>query len=56
MIIIDELDIWPWDSNTDLSFRGCLFGAVKPTKNADHDKYPYSGKCVEFYSIHVHLF
>ena len=23
--------------------RGCLFGGVKLTKNADTDKYPYSG-------------
>ena len=29
--------------NTDLTLKNCLFGSVKLTKNADPDKYKYSG-------------
>ena len=29
--------------NTDLTLGNCLFGSVKLTKNADLDKYKYSG-------------
>ena len=34
----------------------CLFGAVKLTKNADFDKYSYSGYCVRFNSRSLFLF
>ena len=30
------------DKNTDFTLNNCLFGAVKPTKNTDPDKYKYS--------------
>ena len=38
-----ELDAWSRGSNTGFILGDCLFGAVKLTKNADTDKYGYSG-------------
>ena len=29
--------------NTDFALSNCLFESVKPTKNADLDKYKYTG-------------
>ena len=34
--------------NTDFTLRHCLFGSVKLTKNADLDKYKYSGHSMGF--------
>ena len=42
------LNQWPRDLNTDFTFCSCLFGSVKPTKNADLDKYKYSGYSILF--------
>ena len=42
-IVYELLDRWSPDLNTDITLKGCLFGAVKQTKNADPDKYKYSG-------------
>ena len=36
--IVYELDIWSGYLNTDFTFKDCLFGVVKLTKNADPDK------------------
>ena len=35
----------PWlrDLNTDFTLNNCLFGSVELTKNANQDKYKYSG-------------
>ena len=33
---------------TDFTLGNCLFGSVKPTKNADLDKYKYSGYGIGF--------
>ena len=44
IFIVYELDSWPQDSNTE----GCLFGGVMLTKNADPDKYSYSGFGIGF--------
>ena len=35
----------PWlrNLNTDFTLNNCLFGSVRLTKNADPDKYKYSG-------------
>ena len=41
--IVYELDSWPRDLNTDFTLGGCFFGGVKLIKNADPDKYVYSG-------------
>ena len=43
LYIIYKLDTWSRNSNTDFTLDNCLFGAVKLTKNADPDKYGYSG-------------
>ena len=43
LFIAYELDRWSRDLNTDFTLKDCLFGAVKITKNADPDKYGYSG-------------
>ena len=40
---IYELDSWPWDLDTDFTLGRYLFGGLKLTKNADPDKYLYSG-------------
>ena len=34
--------------NTDFTLGNCLFGSVKLTKNADLDKYKYTGYSIEF--------
>ena len=34
--------------NTDFTLKNCLFGSVKLTKNADLDKYKYSGYDIGF--------
>ena len=41
--VVYELDSWPQDLNTDFTLGGCLFGGHKLIKNADPDKYSYSG-------------
>ena len=46
--IVDELDSWPRNFDTDFTLGGCLFGEVKPTKNADLDKYSHSGYSIGF--------
>ena len=38
-----ELDTWSRDLNTDFTSKDWLFGAVNLTKNANPDKYFYSG-------------
>ena len=43
LFIIYELDIWSRDLNAKFTLKDCLFGNVKITKNADPDKYSYSG-------------
>ena len=37
--------------NTDFTLSNCSFGSVKLTKNADLDKYEYTGYCIEFDSV-----
>ena len=43
-----KLDIWSRDLNTDFTLGNCFLRAVKLTKNADLDKYGYSGYGIEF--------
>ena len=40
---IFKLDSWSQDLNAVITLKDCLFGAIKLTKNADPDKYSYSG-------------
>ena len=42
------LDKWSKDLDTDFTLSNCLFGAVKLTKNADPEKYEYSGYGIGF--------
>ena len=37
------LNQWLRNLNTDFTLGNCLFASVKVTKNADPDKYKYSG-------------
>ena len=46
--IVYKLDSWPQDLNSDFTLGGDLFGGVKLTKNADPDKYSYSGFGIGF--------
>ena len=48
LFIIYELDRLSRDLNIDFALKGCLFGAVKLTKDADPDKYKYSGYGIGF--------
>ena len=43
LFIAWELNIWSRDLDTNFTLKDCLFGTLKPTKNADPDKYSYSG-------------
>ena len=46
--ILYILNTWSKDLNTDFTPGNWLFGAVKLTKNADPDKYKYSGNHIGF--------
>ena len=43
LFIAWELNIWSRDLDTNFTLKDCLFGTLKPNKNADPDKYSYSG-------------
>ena len=43
-----ELDKWSQDLNAKFTLKDCLFGNVKLTKNADPNKYSYSGYGIGF--------
>ena len=46
--IVYELDRWSQDFNAKFALKDCLFRTVKLTKNADPNKYSYSGYGIEF--------
>ena len=48
LYIVYELDSRSQDLNPKLSLRDCLFGNIKITKNADLNKYSYSGYGIGF--------
>ena len=48
LFIVYELDRWSQDLNAKFTLKDCLFGAVKLTKNADSNKYSYSGCGIGF--------
>ena len=56
MYICYELDRWSRDLYTDFTLSNCLFGPLKLTKNADPDKYKYSGYGLGFDSRSEVLF
>ena len=41
--ILNTLNLWLKNLNTDFTLNHCLFGYVKLTKNAVSDKYKHSG-------------
>ena len=41
LFIVDELDTWSQDLNTDFTLKDCLFGSVKITKYGDTDNNSY---------------
>ena len=48
LFIVYELDTGSRDLNTEFFLNDCLFGVVKLTKNADTDRYKYSGYGIRF--------
>ena len=50
LYITFELDAWSDNLSTDFTLGNYLFGPVKLTKNADPDKYKYSGYGIRFNS------
>ena len=48
LFIVYKLDSWSWGWNTDSTLGDCLFGAVMLAKDADPDKYLYSGYGIGF--------
>ena len=47
-LIAYELDTWSRDLHCDFTLKSCLLGGIKLSKNADADKYVYSGYGIEF--------
>ena len=43
LYIVYELDRWSQDLNVKCTLKDCLFGNVRITKNADPNRYSYSG-------------
>ena len=46
-----ELDTWSRDLNSDFTLKDCLFRDVNLAKNADPDKYIYTGYSIQYYFI-----
>ena len=46
--IVPEINYWLFNVVKDFTLGNSLFEAVKLTKNADFDKYKYSGQGIEF--------
>ena len=56
MLISYTLTPWLRNLNTEFTLFNCLFGSANLTKNADPDKYKYSGYGIEFDSCSEFLF
>ena len=50
LFIVYEFDTWSKDLNAQFTLKDCLFRNVKTTKNADPEKYSYSGYGIGFNS------
>ena len=48
LFIAYELDTWSKNLNAEFTLKDCWFGNVKITKNADPDKFSYSGYGIGF--------
>ena len=53
LFIVYELNIWTQDLNAEFTLKDCLLGAVKLTKNANPNKYSYSGNGTGFDSCSI---
>ena len=53
LYIVYELNMWSQDLNVEFTLKDCLFQAVKVTKNANTNKYSYSGYGIGFDSRSV---
>ena len=56
LFIVCKLDKWSRDLNAKFTLKNCLFRAVKLTKNADPDKYSYSGYGMDLILVHFFQF
>ena len=54
-LVVYELDTWPQNITTDFTFKNCLFGSVKLTKNADLHKCKCSSYGIRFDLCLYHL-
>ena len=54
-LIVYELDRWPQNITTNFTFKNCLFGSVKLTKNADLHKCKCSSYGIRFNLCSYHL-
>ena len=50
VFIVYKLDVWSRDLNAGFTLNDCLLETVKLTKNAEQNKYSYSGYSVGFAS------
>ena len=48
LFIVYQLGTWSQELNADFTIKDCLFESVKIIKNADTDKYSYSGYGIGF--------
>ena len=48
LFIVYQLGTWSQELNADVTIKDCLFESVKIIKNADTDKYSYSGYGIGF--------
>ena len=48
MHIVYKINLWPYNQIADFALWNSLFGAAKMIKNADSDKYSYSGYGIGF--------
>ena len=53
VFVVYELDRWSQDLNAKFTLKDCLFRAVKLTKNANRNKYSYSGYGIGFESCSI---
>ena len=54
--IVYEINLWNYIDSSDPTLGNSLFGAVRLVKNADFDKYKYSGYDIGFDKIRKELF
>ena len=48
LYIVFELNTWPCNPASNFTLKNCLFGAVKPVRNAIKSKFTYNGWGIAF--------